>query len=154
MLPRISLSGFLLSATIAAALSCSPTGLTDRLEYNFDEGAKHRRLVVDIPAGAVSEQHQRDDTGNLVRTFRYKDGSEFYVACRDVALRPVVSIERTMESTSTRVKTMGDQGNGTYQNGTHWRRQARDGFVIGYDFVETGRLEQYDKALHSVRFTK
>jgi hypothetical protein len=154
MLPRPTLSAFLLLAVIAGAISCGPTAVTDRLEYDFNEGAKHRRLVVNIPTGAVSEVHQRDEEGNLVRTFRYADGAEFYVACRDIALEPVVSIQRSTETTTKLVKSMGDQGNGIYQNGTHWRRQARDGFVIGYDFVDNKRLEEYDKALHSVRFTK
>jgi hypothetical protein len=154
MLPRTTLSAILLSAGMVTVFSCGVTNQGDLLEYNYNLGAKHYRLVMSVPLGYTNETHQRDDQGNLIRTFHYEDGAEFYIACKDEGLDPVISIEPTRENTQELANAIGEPGSGINLNGTHWSRQKRDGFIIGYDYVASKRLENFDKSLHSVRVKK
>jgi hypothetical protein len=150
MLPRTSLGALLLVA--AAALgSCGMVSKGDRVEYNFNEGSQHMRLVIAVPPGSSSETHQRDEQGNLVRIFRYANGEEFIIACRDAAQQPTIVLNRSSDDIKSITKITGPLGLGAYPNGTHWSRQSRDGFIVGYDFVSADRVEEFDKALHSAR---
>ncbi len=134
--------------------SCTTLAKGDTVEYNFNVGEKKRRLVFAIPPGSVSETHQRDANGNLVRTFYYKDGAEFFIACRDGDNQPNIMLARQSEDLESLQQKTGRIGSGTYQDGTHWSRQNRDGFIVGYDFVNSSKTELFDQAMHSVLVKK
>jgi hypothetical protein len=107
MLPRTTLSAILLSAGMVF-FSCGVMNQGDLLEYDYNLGVKHYRLVMSVPKGYINETHTRDDVGNLIRTFHYGDGSEFYIACKDEAFQPVISIEPTQENIQVLTKTVGE----------------------------------------------
>lgn len=151
MFQQTKLNGLLLVLAIAVLSSCSTMRQTDKLEYAFSEGVLYRKLVLSIPEGFQSESHHRDDNGVLVRTFHYQDGSEFFIACKDKELKPVIAVERTAATVTELKKTMGEEGSGKNANGTTWRRTIRDCFVIGYDFVDPQRAKLFDQAIHSLK---
>ncbi|GAO41501.1 hypothetical protein [Flavihumibacter petaseus] len=153
MLPRNPILASLL-ITVIATSSCGVLSKSDRVEYDYNEGAKKRRLVLAIPPGSVSENHSRDNDGNVVRTFQYKDGASFFIACRDGAHEPSIVLTKSESDMLSLEKATGQIGSGKYDNGTHWSRQTRDGFIVGYDSVANGNLEIFDAAIHSVQVKK
>jgi hypothetical protein len=146
--------GILLIMAIAAICSCTTLKQVDTVEYDFAEGVFNRKLVVAVPVGVTSETHHRDSNGVLVRTFHYADGSEFYIACKDHDLKPLISVERGAASMETVKRSVGDEGQGTNTNGTAWRRAVRDCFVVGYDFVDPKKAKEFDYAIHSMKVRK
>lgn len=134
--------------------SCSVFQKGELLVYDFDAGYKQKRLKINLPPGAVSETHDRDKNGILVRTFRYSDGAEFFIACHDLSDKPAISLDQGAENMTMLARIWSAPDSGVYANGTCWRRQARDGFVIGYDFVQPGYRESYDRAIHSMHITR
>jgi hypothetical protein len=151
MIQQSPLRSMLLLLAIAATSSCSVMRETDKLEYAYAEGYQHRKLVLSIPDGYQSESHHRDENGVLIRTFHYKDGAEFFIACKDREFLPVIAVERTSTSLSDLKKSLGEEGSGKHSNGTNWRRTVRDCFIIGYDFVEPDRAKLFDQAIHSLK---
>jgi hypothetical protein len=141
----------LLFATIAAGSSCRTAMQTDKVEYAFAEGYDHRKLVLTIPKGYESETHFRDDAGVLVRTFHYKNGAEFFIACKEKDLSPVISVERTEATSQELKKSIGEEGTGKNANGTSWRRTLRDCFIVGYDFVDPREAKAFDEAIQSLK---
>ena len=144
-----SVSGFLLLSSLWVNTACSLFDKVTRVEYEFETSYKHHKLVMDLPTGIVEESHDRDNKGYLVRTFRYKDGAEFFVACHDLNYNPLISLDQSSETQAKLPAIWGEPGSGTYFNGTVWSRNFREGFLIGYDFVKPGKRPAYDKAIHS-----
>ena len=154
MLQQKILRGLLFSATIAAISSCSIMRETDKVEYNFSEGDNYRKLVFSIPGGYESETHNRDENGMLVRTFHYKDGSEFFIACKDQETSPVITVKHSTSTTAELTSSLGEEGTGKNQNGTTWRRTIRDCFIIGYDFVKPDSAKLFDQAIQSLKLRR
>lgn len=144
----------LLSVAIAAGTSCSTMLQTDKVEYQFSEGINYRKLVLTIPKGYESETHSRDESGVLVRTFHYKNGAEFFIACKDKELNPVISVERTAATSKDLKNLVGEEGTGKNANGTSWRRTMRDCFIVGYDFVAPREAKAFDEAIQSLKVRK
>ncbi|KYP14407.1 hypothetical protein [Flavihumibacter sp. CACIAM 22H1] len=149
MIQKIQLRNLLLLAVVVATSSCSVMRDTDKLEYAYAEGVNYRKLVIAIPNGFQSESHHRDENGVLTRIFHYRDGSEFFIACKDKELNPIIAVERTATSVNELKKSVGEEGSGKHSDGTNWRRTVRDCFIIGYDFVEPARAKIFDEAIHS-----
>lgn len=144
----------LLLAVMAVISSCGLVGVADRLEYDFDEGNTKYRLVMAIPDGFRSELHTRDEQGNSVRTFLYRDGAKLYIACREQPGKPALTIEKKQEAMALLTNSVGPLGEGTHPDGTRWRRTKKDGFILGYDFVDPGKAKLYDKAIMTMRIRK
>lgn len=151
MLQRNLFKGSLLLLMSAALVSCSVHRHTDRLEYAYAEGYHNRKLVIALPTGYATETHQKDDDGVLVRTFHYRDGSSFYIACLDKLNNSVIAVEKTTESAKQLTNSIGQEGSGQHADGTNWRRTRRDCFIIGYDSVQQARSAQFEQALQSLR---
>lgn len=134
--------------------SCGTASLAERLEYDFDEGTNQYRLVMAIPDEIFKELHQRDEQGNSLRTFLYRDGSELFIACREQTYQPALAINRDATVMESLANFTGPLGEGTNANGTKWKRAVKSGFIVGYDFVEPARVKQYEKALQSIRIKK
>lgn len=154
MLQQTILRTLLFSATVAAFSSCSIMRETDKVEYNFSEGNNNRKLVFSIPGGYVSETHNRDENGLLIRTFHYKDGAEFFVACKDQETNPVISVKHSAGTASELTSKVGEEGTGQNMNGTAWRRTIRDCFIIGYDFVKPDSAKMFDQAIQSLKLRR
>lgn len=131
--------------------ACTHFVKADRVDYAFDRDNQRLRLVLELPLGAIEECHQKDEHGYLTRSFRYNNGATFYVACCDLANNPVLLLDRSPANLLAMPAILGQPGSGTYNNGTKWSRRMRDGFMIGYDFVDPKRQESYDRAIQSVR---
>jgi hypothetical protein len=151
MIQQTIFRSLLLSAAIALGTSCSTYLQTDKVEYQFAEGVNHRKLVLTIPDGFESETHSRDENGVLIRTFHYKNGAEFFIACKDNELNPFIAIERTESTSSDLQKSLGEEGTGKNANGTSWRRTLRDCFIVGYDFVDPAQAKAFDRAIQSLK---
>lgn len=147
---RQTLYGIFFLLAIIGESACVLFVKSNKMEYDFNYRSKHRRLVMDIPVGVVEESHDRDAKGYLVRTFRYKDGAEIFVACHDLGNYPVLSLDMSAENLACFPKIWGDPGCGTQSNGTKWCRYIREGFMVGYDFVDPKRKELFDQSLHSL----
>jgi hypothetical protein len=130
--------------------SCSLFVKANTVEYEYDNGFKHRKLVMDVPFGFIEECHTRDDKGFLVRSFRYKDGAEIFIACRDMANNPVISLDLSAENLAQLPRIWGQPGSGTHGNGTRWSRSQREGFMVGYDFVDPNQRELFDRSVQSL----
>ena len=150
MANRQTLHGIIFLLAIIGESACALFVKSNTMEYDFNYGSKHRRLVMDIPVGVMEESHDRDVKGYLVRTFRYQDGAEIFVACHDLANYPVLSLDMSAENLASFPKIWGEPGCGTHSNGTKWCRHIREGFMVGYDFVDPKRKESFDQALHSL----
>jgi hypothetical protein len=150
MANRQLLCGIMLLHTLIGGVACAFFVKANTVEYDFDNGWKHRRLVMDIPVGFVEETHDRDAKGYQVRTFRYLDGAEVFLACRDLGNNPVTSLDLSAETLASFPKIWGEPGSGTNKNGTKWCRHLREGFMVGYDFVDPNRTELFDQSLHSL----
>lgn len=130
---------------------CAHGVRADRVDYEFDRDYQRLRLVLQLPLGAIEECHHKDELGYLTRSFRYKDGAIFYVACRDLANNPVLLLDRSAGNLMVMPTILGQPGSGTYSTGTKWSRRMRDGFMFGYDYVDPNRQGSFDRAIQSAR---
>ncbi len=144
----------LLLAVMAGGSSCSFVAEADRLEYDYDDGRMERRLVMAVPQGYLSEQHEQLEGGYFTRTFRYQDGSSFFVACKEKPGSGVPAIEKTPDVMKELIRKMGGEGSGTSPEGKHWSRKLKDGFVVGFNDVDPKRLETFSNSMHSLRCRK
>ncbi len=154
MFRRTSLFTCLLFATLAGGSSCSLVAQSHRLEHDYDEGSKERRLIVKVPDGYLSENHQKLEEGYMVRTFNYPDGASFFIACKEISTNPVPTIEKSADVMTSLLARMGGEGAGTSAEGTHWRRTLKDGFVVGFSDVGPKRLDLFNKSVKTVKCGK
>jgi hypothetical protein len=154
MLLRLIIAKIVSSSVICMGFACATRLPMNQLSYAFETNQQQHQLVISIPAGFVEECHERDLQGYLTRKFRYKDGAQFFVACRDMANLPVIQIDSRAESIGGLNQIWGETGSGVYESGRRWSRHSCAGFLIGYDFVLPNNRELFDQAIHSAQIVR
>jgi hypothetical protein len=154
MLLRLTITKITSVAIVFMGIACATRLPMNQLSYAFESDQQQHKLLISIPAGFVEECHERDLQGYLTRKFRYKDGAQFFVACRDMANLPVIQIDSRAENIGGLTKIWGETGSGVYETGRRWSRHSCAGFLIGYDFVAPNNRELFDQAIHSAQIVR
>ena len=130
--------------------ACALTSKGDTVNIGFTKDDHYYRLVAAVPDGSNGEKHNRDDAGNLVRIFKYADGAEFFIACRDGKTAPVIALATLEDGMDAITQLTGAPGRGMSADGFYYNRQVKDGFMIGYNHVPAAKRAAFEQALQSV----
>ena len=117
--------------------------------FSFYEGDKPRHISLRVPRGFESEKIKVGNYGKE-QFYVYRDSAMFYIGLNvDWA---TINQERGFVNKPDSLHPRNGIHNGVDAKGRFWKEVHVDYFLIGYSHVPPEKLEEFEKAVQSIRF--
>jgi hypothetical protein len=114
--------------------------------FQFIEGGQSRNTTVVVPKGYREMKTTSDSAGNTIRTYRYPNGSYYYVARMTDTLSLVQEISEKENIPLRSMHTGALIYKGLDPNDKYWREVKQKHYRVGYQFVPKNREARFDSA--------
>jgi hypothetical protein len=126
--------------------SCSVLNGVNRKEFIYYRDNRPEKLLFRLPKGKAEESFRIGENNAKEQFYYLSDGTVFYVS--RLASWQTVNTHRIADlKQGDRISAFSGRDN----NQLYWKEVHLEDFRIGYAYVNSSRLEEFNDALNSVR---
>lgn len=119
--------------------------------FSFYKEDRPHELSLQVPTGFIKESIKIGDIGKE-QFYQYSDGAVFFVGLN--MTWPTLNQEKKLVPYFTDTIIKSGYFKGIDSSGLHFKEAWFDHFVVGYASVKPSKYEQFERAVHSVRFKR